>query len=141
MGYFAYGVLGVLAVDVFGLGKKGDKGEGMHEVALMQETLAIALARATEERAQRIHRITMRVGPLSGAVPEALEFAFDVVAHGTIAEGAQFEIEPTPIICYCSACALEFTPADFFCVCPRCEQPSAEVRRGRELELVSLEVS
>jgi len=113
----------------------------MHEVSLMQEALAIAVARATEDRAQRIHRITMRVGPLSGAVPEALEFAFDVVAHGTIAEGAQFEIEPAPIICYCPTCAQEFAPADFFCECPRCEQPSAEVRRGRELELISLEVS
>jgi len=113
----------------------------MHEVSLMQETLAIALARAAEERAQRIHRITMRVGPLSGAVPEALEFAFDVVAHGTIAEGARFEIEPTSIICYCPKCALEFTPADLFCECPRCKEPSADVRCGRELELVSLEVS
>jgi len=113
----------------------------MHEVSLMQETLAIALARAVEEHARRIHRITMRVGPLSGAVPEALEFAFDVVAHGTIAEGAQFEIESAPLICYCPSCAQEFTPADLFCECPGCRQPSAEVCCGRELELVSLEVS
>lgn len=113
----------------------------MHEVGLMQNALIIALRRAAEEGATRVHRLTLRVGPLSGAVPEALEFAFEVIARGTIAEGARLEVERVPIVCYCPTCALEFQPGDLFCECPQCHHPSAEVRRGRELELASLEVS
>ncbi len=108
---------------------------------MMQDTLAIALRRAAEEGAQRIHRLTMRIGPLSGVVPEALEFAFDVLAQGTIAEGASLEVERVPILCYCPTCRLEFQPEDLFCECPRCHDSRVEVHGGRELELASLEVS
>lgn len=107
----------------------------------MQDTLAIALRRAAEEGAQRIHRLTMRIGPLSGVVPEALEFAFDVLAQGTIAEGAKLEVERVPIRCYCPTCRLEFQPEDFLYECPRCHDSRVEVHAGRELELASLEVS
>ena len=113
----------------------------MHEVGIMENTLAIALKQAAQERASQIHRLTMRIGPLSGVVPEALEFAFDVLTRGTIAEGATLEVERVPIICFCSACRLEFQPSDLFCECPQCHAPSIEVRQGRELELASVEVS
>jgi hydrogenase nickel incorporation protein HypA/HybF len=113
----------------------------MHEVGIMENTLAMALKRAAEEGAHRIHRLTMRIGPLSGVVPEALEFAFDVLRRGTIAEGATLDVERVPIICFCSTCRFEFQPDDVFCECPRCHNPSAMVHQGRELELASVEVS
>jgi hydrogenase nickel incorporation protein HypA/HybF len=113
----------------------------MHEISLMQDALILAAKRATEAGGQRIHRLTMRVGPLSGAVPDAMEFAFELVAKGTMAEGATLEIQRAPIVCYCPTCSTEFQPSDFVCECPTCHQPSADVRGGRELELASLEVS
>lgn len=113
----------------------------MHEVGLMESALAIALKRADEEGAHRIHRLTMRIGPLSGVVQEALEFAFDVLTRGTIAEGARLEVEHVPMMCYCSSCRLEFHPDDLFCECPQCHDSRVKVRQGRELELSSLEVS
>ncbi len=116
-------------------------GPRVHEVSLMQDTVIIATRQAREAGAQRIHRIMMRVGALSGAVPESLEFAFDIVAKGTPAEGATLEIERVPVCCFCPTCAQEFEPRDFVCECTRCGQPSTDIRRGRELQLTSLEVS
>jgi len=116
-------------------------GGGMHEVGVMESALGIALKRAADEGAQHIHQLTMRVGPLSGVVAEALEFAFDVLSQGTIAEGATLQVERVPIVCYCRTCRREFQPDDLFCECPRCHTPGGEVRQGRELELASLEVS
>lgn len=113
----------------------------MHEVGLMQDALEIALEHARGQGARQIHRVRMRVGALSGAAPDALRFAFDAVAGGTMAEGARFDIETVPLVCYCPPCGAEFQSEDLFGECPRCGRPSAEVRRGRELELVSLEVS
>ena len=113
----------------------------MHEVSLMQDTVIIATKQAREAGAQRIHRIMMKVGALSGAVPETLEFAFEIVAKGTIAEGARLDIERVPILCFCPTCGKDFEPADFVCECTGCGRPSTDIRRGRELQLTSLEVS
>lgn len=113
----------------------------MHEVSLMQDTVIIATRQAREAGARRIHRIMMRVGALSGAVPETLEFAFDIVAKGTMAEGATLDIERVDVRCYCAPCGQEFTPDDLVCECPRCGRPSTDIRSGRELHVTSLEVS
>jgi hydrogenase nickel incorporation protein HypA/HybF len=109
----------------------------------MQATLEIALEHAARHGAGRIHRIALRVGDFSGVVPEALEFALDVVSDGTIAEGAQLEIVRVPLICVCTSCGSEFQPLDGFFDfdCPQCHSMSARVRQGRELELDHLEVS
>ncbi len=55
----------------------------------MQNALEIALEHMRQRNAARIHRIHMRVGALSSVVPDALEFAFDVVTQGTPAEESQ----------------------------------------------------
>ncbi len=113
----------------------------MHEVSLMQDTLILAEQRAKAAHAERIHKLSMRVGALSGVVPESLEFAFELLAKGTMAEGATLSVERVPIVCFCPACEREFPAQDLYCECPGCHQVSLEVRQGRELELAFLEVS
>ncbi|AMW27993.1 MULTISPECIES: hydrogenase maturation nickel metallochaperone HypA [Arthrospira] len=113
----------------------------MHEVGIMEQTLAIALQKAKEQGANQIHRIKMTVGADSGVAVEALEFAFDVVVAGTIAAKAKFEIDYLPVRCYCQHCNQEFEPKTWFYECPQCGEPSLDIRQGRELELTSLEVS
>ncbi len=113
----------------------------MHEVSLMEQTLELALEYAHQQHAQKILRLKMRLGAMSGVVPEALEFAFDIVTRGTIAEGAKLEIEEVPVVCHCANCNLEFQPADLFYECPQCGELSSEVRSGKEIELASLELS
>lgn len=113
----------------------------MHDVGLMQQALEMAEQQLRLQGAQRIHRMAFRVGPLSGVEPDALRFAFDVVAQGTCADGAQIDIEEMPLRCWCSACEREFEPAGFAFLCPGCARVSDEVRSGREFELRSLEIS
>jgi hydrogenase nickel incorporation protein HypA/HybF len=113
----------------------------MHEVGLMQRVLEIALKEAARQSACRIHQVRLSVGVLSGVVPEALEFAFSAVTAGTIAEGASLKIEPVEALCCCYRCGMEFEPSDWFYECPGCGNMSTDMRRGRELELTSLEVA
>jgi hydrogenase nickel incorporation protein HypA/HybF len=113
----------------------------MHEVGLMESMLEIALEHARDRGADRIHAIALRVGRLAGVEAEALGLAFEVVTTGTPAEGARLDVEAVPVACYCRPCAREFEPEGFVFACPRCGALSADVRRGRELELASLEVS
>lgn len=113
----------------------------MHEAGLMQNALEIAEERARLHGATRIRCITLRVGRMAGVEPEALTFVFDVMAAGTMAEGAALHIEAVPVVCYCDECKSDFTPEGFVFTCPGCGQVSREVREGQELELASLEVS
>ena len=115
----------------------------MHEVGLMQRALDIALEQAVEHGAQHIHRITFRVGAESGVMPEVIEMAFAIATQGTLAAGAQLAIEHVPLICFCHICDQEFQPADgdLLHPCPHCSQLGAEVRRGREFEIISIELS
>ena len=113
----------------------------MHELSLMGNTLATVFEEARRNNAEKIDALRMKVGAMSGVVPEALEFAFQALTEGTIAEGARLDIDKVPITCYCKLCKLEFEPEPYSYVCPSCREASMEIRRGRELEIVSIEVS
>jgi len=113
----------------------------MHEVSIMEQTIEIALNNAHNQGANKIHQLKMRIGTMSGVVPEALNFAFDVVTEGTIAQGATLEINIVPVVCYCPHCQIEFQPSDLFYECPQCDRLSNQIIAGREIELTSLEVS
>jgi len=68
----------------------------MHEVSIMESAVRMAVDAAKSAGASRVLVLRLRVGTLSGAVPEALRFAFDVVCRDTIAEGASLEMETVP---------------------------------------------
>jgi hydrogenase nickel incorporation protein HypA/HybF len=112
----------------------------MHELSIMQSALSMALEQARQAGASRVHEIRLRIGALSGVVPEALEFAFEALTPGTLAEGAQLAIEHVPARFWCADCAREFVSDDLLAECPDCHALSREIRSGRELEVASLEI-
>jgi len=112
----------------------------MHEVSIMAEAVRMAVAAAESAGADRVTALRLRVGRLSGAVPEAMEFAWDVVRRDTLAADARLEIEAVPAACWCATCQAEFACADYFDECPQCHSLSGELRRGRELEIASVEL-
>lgn len=113
----------------------------MHEFSLMQSALETAAQKTRAAGASQIHRLKLRVGKLSGVVPEALSSAFTALKNETLASAAELEIEEVPAVCWCAGCAAEFETADWKYECPRCHEPSGDLRRGKELELASLEIS
>lgn len=113
----------------------------MHEFSIMQSTLDAATEKTRAAGGTQIHRLKVRVGRLSGVVPEALQFAFVGLRAESIAGDAELVIEEVPVICWCGDCGQEFETPDLKYECPRCHQPSGDLRRGREMELASLEIS
>jgi hydrogenase nickel incorporation protein HypA/HybF len=112
----------------------------MHEVSIMAEAVRMAVETAQTAGATRVTGLKLRVGTLGGAVLEALQFAWDVVRRDTPAAEAWLEIESIPAACWCATCQIEFECGDFFSECPRCHHVSGELRRGRELEIASVEM-
>jgi len=113
----------------------------MHELSLMEEAVRMAVATARESGGRRVLSLRLRIGEMSGVVPDAMQFAFDIVCRDTIAAGATLEIEPVPATCWCAACEREFPQAELSCECPACHNFSGELRRGRELEIAAVEIS
>ncbi len=106
----------------------------------MEGALSLVLSRAQEAGASRVYSVRLRIGALSGVVPEALGFAFDALTPGTLAEGAQLLIDAVPARFWCAGCQKEFESDDMFAECPECRRPSGELRAGREMELASMEI-
>lgn len=113
----------------------------MHEVGIVQSVLEMAEKAAKREGAAHVHIIRMRVGALSGVVADALEFGFEALSVGTIAEGGTLEIEQVPVRCFCAKCEQEFETSGIVYGCPICGELSFDIRAGRELDIISMEVS
>jgi hydrogenase nickel incorporation protein HypA/HybF len=113
----------------------------MHELSIMESALSIAVTSARAAGAARIQVLRLRVGALSGVVPEALQFAFEALAPGTAAEGGRLVIEDVLARFWCAGCEREFKSDNLFAECPTCGVPSGDLRAGRELEIASLEIN
>ena len=61
----------------------------MHELSITRNIVAIVGEAA---RGRRVTRITLEVGDLAGVQTVAIAFCFDVVARGTVVEGAVLDI-------------------------------------------------
>jgi hydrogenase nickel incorporation protein HypA/HybF len=112
----------------------------MHELSIMESALNLALEQARKNGAVRVHALRLRIGALSGVVPDALQFAFEALTPGTAAEGAELLIDNVPARFWCQSCSCEFQADDLFAECPTCSRPSGEIRAGREMELASMEI-
>ncbi len=113
----------------------------MHEISIMQSTLELAEQRARTEGGTAITRICLRVGLVSGVVPESLEFAFDVLKQGTMAGEASLEIERVPGEFRCSKCSHTVLLDRLRFDCPDCGGMLTLGNRGADLELASLEIT
>ena len=112
----------------------------MHELSLTQNLVAIAEGHARRAGAKVIRSITLEVGELSGAIPEALEFAFDVCSKGTLAAGATLIIRRVPGHGRCTACNHEGGCHELVAVCPQCGALAFAIDQGTELRVLELEV-
>lgn len=106
----------------------------------MTEAVRLATESAQIAGANRVNVLKLRIGELSGVVPEALQFAWDVVRRSTMLAEARLEIERVAAVSWCATCQAQFESAEFWSECPRCHDLSGDLRRGRELEIAALEL-
>lgn len=97
----------------------------MHELAITQSLLRIALDKAAEAGAARIQRINLRIGELSGYLPEAVETNFRMLSPGTRAEGARLSLEWLPVSCECRQCGRQYRAQGHDLQCPGAGRPSS----------------
>lgn len=109
----------------------------MHELSITQGVVDAVTERTGSTR---VLLVRLRVGRLSGVVPDAVRFCFDLVTEGTLLQGADLVIEELDGRGRCRSCEETLVLRDPVVLC-RCGSADVEVSAGRELAVVSVEVA
>jgi len=115
----------------------------MHELSISRGIVEVARQAIASRSlsAQRVLRVDVRVGRLTGIVPDTLRQYYDLVALGTELDGSILEVEVVPVRGRCTECSAAFEVDDLCFTCPSCGSGFLEISSGKELEVVSLETA
>ena len=112
----------------------------MHEISIAESIVQIAEAKAREQGARSVQLIKLRLGAFSTIVPEALQFAFEVVRQGTLSHNSCLDIEIVPMVVHCAVCDRSAEPEGSLRLhCGVCGFP-LEIMSGEELQVEYIEV-
>lgn len=112
----------------------------MHELSVCLALLDQVQSIAREHAATEVERIVLRVGPLSGIEAPLLKNAYPLAAAGTIAEGAELEIEQIPVRVRCTECGAVTRVEPNRLLCGQCGGFRTRVTSGDEMLLANLEL-
>lgn len=133
----------------------------MHEWALAEGVISTAIELAEEEGAGGVAKINVRMGSLQQVDREIFDLALREIAEGTIAEGAEVNVEMEEAVLECRSCGKEwsfeesrgelteeesesihFIPdlAHAYIRCPSCGSPDFEIKKGRGVWIGSIEL-
>jgi hydrogenase nickel incorporation protein HypA/HybF len=112
----------------------------VHELSIAQNIVEIVEQYVPVESRAATRSVRVRVGGLSGIVPESLEFSFSAIVAGTPLDSARLDIERVPAVCRCEDCRVEFEVADFVFVCPGCSGMHTRLISGSDLQVVDIEL-
>jgi hydrogenase nickel incorporation protein HypA/HybF len=109
----------------------------VHELALAEAVIEQIVERFGD---RSVETVRLEIGELSGVVPEAIVFCFDVAAEGTPVEGADLEIVTVPARCRCRTCGAGFRPGDHILLCA-CGSADVGVEAGDQMRIASVGVN
>jgi len=110
----------------------------MHELSIAASVVEIVCRHAD---GRRVSKVELKVGQLRQVVPSSLAFSFELVAQGTVTEGAELELHSVPVVAACRACSSETELHGFPFQCAACSGFDLQILTGEELEVNSIECS
>ncbi|MDQ7835760.1 MAG: hydrogenase maturation nickel metallochaperone HypA [Humidesulfovibrio sp.] len=113
----------------------------MHELSLIQSMIDIIREERVKHGMERIMRVRVVNGALSGAVSDALSFGWECLTQEGELKGVALEIIDQPLRVACGSCGLEFEPEDKqYMPCPSCEEILGhDIISGKELYIEEIE--
>ena len=112
----------------------------MHELAVSESILEIAIRHAQEQNAVRITDMYLVLGQWSSIVDDSIQFYWEIIAKDTIAEKATLHFRRIPAELQCMTCFEKYHPTDKELVCPNCHGVGAKIIKGEEFSLESIDV-
>ncbi|MEX2161373.1 MAG: hydrogenase maturation nickel metallochaperone HypA [Anaerolineales bacterium] len=112
----------------------------MHELSVTQALLDLALDHAKKAHAVQVTDIYLEIGQLSSYVDDSVQFYWDLISAGTLAEKARLHFHRTGLEMTCQACGNEFAPNEVTFACPQCGSEKVRVSAGEEFRLTAIDV-
>ncbi|MFZ5820233.1 MAG: hydrogenase maturation nickel metallochaperone HypA [Chloroflexota bacterium] len=112
----------------------------MHELPVTQSLLEIALRHGKQANARRITDLHIVMGELATMVDDSIQFYWDLIAEGTIAQGATLHFRRVPAELQCMACFTKYNPKEKELACPNCGSAGAKIVAGEEFSLEAIDV-
>ena len=110
----------------------------MHELSLAGSVLKIVEDAAAREPFRRVKRLQLEAGALAGVEVQALRFALEAIAPGTLLAGAQIDIDEPPGRALCTACGQSVCIASRVDPCPACGAFGLRPTAGLDLKVREL---
>ena len=112
----------------------------MHEMSYCIRIVQMALDAAKEHELNRIRRLTVEVGEMTGVLPYYLKLYFPEAARGTILEETTLDIIEVSVSSECEDCKKVYHPdrENGYC-CPVCGSHRAKLLAGREVSIRNME--
>jgi hydrogenase nickel incorporation protein HypA/HybF len=114
----------------------------MHELSIAMSIVDMAQEELQLHGGTQVHAIHLKLGRLTGVVKEALLSSYEMACEATPLEGSQLLIEEIPVEVFCPKCEAPrlVDSIQWFC-CSECGTATANILRGKELEVVALEIT
>lgn len=112
----------------------------MHEMSLCESLLGVIEDSARQEGFTKVTRVRVEVGRFAGVELPAMRFGFEVVARGTLAEGATLDFVDVPGSAWCFDCGQTVVLENRLDPCPICAGVRLQPSGGTEIRLKDMEV-
>jgi len=113
----------------------------MHEMGIAEGILASAITAAEGAAATRINEVDVTIGVLTEVMEDALQFAWEAIRGGTMAEDAVLSVTLVDARSRCADCGHEWTHDRFSgAQCPSCEGYLVSLLQGRELKIATIDI-
>jgi hydrogenase nickel incorporation protein HypA/HybF len=109
----------------------------MHELAVTESLLQLALHHANGYRVTDLYVV---IGQLSSFVDDSVQFYWDIVSEGTLAEGARLHFQRVPAEIKCTNCQHLYRLSGNQMACPTCGSTQARLVSGDEFHLEAIDV-
>ncbi|BDM64079.1 putative hydrogenase nickel incorporation protein HypA [Shewanella sp. NFH-SH190041] len=112
----------------------------MHEYSIVNALLEQCDNIARENQANKVTRVAIKVGVLSGIEPGLLQTAYDTFKLDSLCSEAPLEMQIQPLVLHCHDCGKDSTPEERTVVCPQCGSFNTKVTDGEDMYLMQLEL-
>ncbi len=112
----------------------------MHELSIAEAIINSTLDELSKHGGGKVEEVGLRIGALSGVMPDALEFAYEIAVRDTALDGSRISMELVPAAGICSDCGeicrFEMTPF----ICPACGSFQIDLKGGYELDISYIKI-
>jgi len=112
----------------------------MHEMSLCEGIIQILEEQAKTQNFQRVKTVWLEIGALAGVEISALEFSYDVISHGTIADSSVLKIIHLAATAECAGCKQTVNIDQRYLPCPNCGDYQLQITGGEQMRIKELEV-